>query len=283
LAYRRTVLEDEEKRAVESRGGADRLAFEDIEFLQSDAMRPLRLALEFSKVDLALKDNGIASTISVFGSHRIVSPEQAEEALSQARDDTTLNLAKQKKRLSVWYQEAREFGRIVSERGGALATDGMRQNVIVTGAGPGIMEAANRGAAEAGAPSIGFNIMLPEEQEPNPFITPNLSFHFHYFGIRKMHFAMRANALAVFPGGFGTLDETFEILMLKQSRKCSLIPVILFSHDYWQSTVNFEELWKLELVDRKDVGLFDIVDTAEEAWEAMIGRGLMDQTPIGEI
>lgn len=261
----------------------DRLAFEDVEFLQSDAMRSFRLALEFSRVDLALEEKGIDSTVVVFGSHRIISPEHAEEALGLARDAATLSLAKQQKRLSAWYQEARNFGRIVSERGGALAKNGLLQNVIVTGAGPGIMEAANRGAAEAGAPSIGFNIVLPDVQEPNRFITPDLTFRFHYFGIRKMHFAMRANALAVFPGGFGTLDELFEILTLKQSRKCSLMPVILFSRDYWQSTVNFDALSTLEMIGREDALLYDIVDTAEEAWRVLVSRGLMAQTPRHEV
>jgi uncharacterized protein (TIGR00730 family) len=271
-----------EDRKSECREASYRLAFEDLEFLQSDAMRPLRLALEFSKIDLALKQKGIASTVVVFGSHCIVSPEQAEENLARAHDAKALDLAKQQKRLSPWYQEARNFGRIVSERGGALATDGMRQNVIVTGGGPGIMEAANRGAAEAGAPSIGFNIVLPEEQEPNPFSTPDLTFRFHYFGIRKMHFAMRANALVVFPGGFGTLDELFEILTLKQTRKCALMPVILFSRDYWRSTVNFEALWELELVEHEEAALFEIVDSAEEAWSVMVARGLTAHTPLRE-
>jgi hypothetical protein len=259
------------------------LAFEDTEFLQSDKMRPLRLALEFSKIDLALTEKGIASTVVVFGSSRIMSPEQAEEALSRATDAAALSLAKQQQRLSAWYQEARNFGRIVSERGGALAADGMRQSVIVTGGGPGIMEAANRGATDVGAPSIGFNIVLPEDQEPNRFTTPDLTFRFHYFAIRKMHFAMRANALAVFPGGFGTMDELFEILTLKQTRKCALMPVILFSRDYWRRVVNFEALEALEMIDRDEAALFEIVDTAEEAWSVMVGRGLMPHTPLREV
>lgn len=269
-------------RKGEDREGTWRLAFKDFEFLESDAMRPLRLALEFSKIDLALKERGITSTVVVFGSHRIVSPEQAEEGLKRARSAAAVALAKQQKRLSAWYQEARNFGRIVSERGGALATNGALQNVIVTGGGPGIMEGANRGAAEAGAPSIGFNIVLPEEQESNPFTTPDLTFCFHYFGIRKMHFAMRANALAVFPGGYGTLDELFEILTLKQTRKCALMPVILFSRDYWRSTVNFEALSELEMINREEAALFEIVDTAEEAWDVMVARGLTPHPPLRE-
>jgi uncharacterized protein (TIGR00730 family) len=258
------------------------LAVEDAEFLQSDEMRPLRLALEFSKIELALKERGIASTVVVFGSSRIPSPEQAQEALKRAHGAVALGLAKRQQQLSAWYQEARAFGRIVSERGGALATDGMRQNVIVTGGGPGIMEAANRGAADAGAPSIGFNIVLPNEQAPNRYTTPDLTFRFHYFGIRKVHFAMRANALAIFPGGFGTMDELFEILTLKQTRKCALMPVLLFSRDYWRRIVNFDALAELGMIDRDEVGLFNMVDTAEEAWAVMVGRGLTAQTPLRE-
>jgi uncharacterized protein (TIGR00730 family) len=272
-----------EDKVADARSRSYLLAFEDSEFLQSDKMRPLRLALEFSKIDLALTEKGIASTVVVFGSSRIMSPEQAEEALSRATDAAALSLAKQQQRLSAWYQEARNFGRIVSERGGALAADGMRQSVIVTGGGPGIMEAANRGATDVGAPSIGFNIVLPEDQEPNRFTTPDLTFRFHYFAIRKMHFAMRANALAVFPGGFGTMDELFEILTLKQTRKCALMPVILFSRDYWRRVVNFEALEELEMIDRDEAALFEIVDTAEEAWSVMVGRGLMPHTPLREV
>jgi uncharacterized protein (TIGR00730 family) len=258
------------------------LAFEDEEFLQSDEMRALRLALEFSKVERALTAMRIISTVVVFGSHRVPSPEQAEAALKLANGAEALTRAKQQQRLSLWYQEARKFGRIVSERGGALAGDGICQNVIVTGGGPGLMEAANRGAAEAGAPSIGFNIVLPEEQEPNGFTTPDLTFRFHYFGVRKMHFAMRANALAVFPGGFGTMDELFEILTLKQTRKSAQMPVLLFKRDYWRSIVNFEALAEIGMIDRDEFALFDLVDTAEEAWEVMTRRGLTAHTPLRE-
>jgi uncharacterized protein (TIGR00730 family) len=258
------------------------LAFEDSTFLESDEMRALRLALEFSKADLALTEQGIVSTVVVFGSSRILSPEQVEEALSRANDPAACKRAKQQRELSHWYQEARKFARSVSERGGALATDGTRQNVIVTGGGPGIMEAANRGAAEAGAPSIGFNIVLPEEQPPNPYSAPDLTFCFHYFAIRKMHFAMRANALAVFPGGLGTMDELFEILELKQARKCALMPVILFSREHWRKIINFEALVELGMIDGADAVLFQVVDTAEEAWDVLVGRGLLAHTPLRE-
>ena len=257
------------------------LAFEDAAFLASDEMRPLRLALEFSKADLALAEKGIASIVVVFGSSRIVAPEEAEEAIRRAADPAARARAEQLKALSIWYTEARTFGRIVSERGGARAA-GTRQNVIVTGGGPGIMEAANRGALEAGAPSIGFNIVLADEQPPNPYTTPDLTFCFRYFAIRKMHFAMRANALAIFPGGLGTMDELFEILTLKQTRKSAPIPVILFSRNYWQRIINFEALVELGTIDPVDAGLFEMVDSAEEAWGVLVRHGLIKEPPLRE-
>jgi len=272
-------MDDKEER---QRSRSYLLAVEDREFLESDEMRGLRLALEFGKVERTLKAMNIVSTVVVFGSHRVLSPEQVEATLKLAKGAEASARAKQQQRLSAWYREARNFGRIISERGGALASDGARQNVIVTGGGPGIMEAANRGAADAGAPSIGFNIVLPEEQEPNSYTTPDLTFRFHYFGVRKMHFAMRANALAVFPGGFGTLDELFEILTLKQTRKSAPMPVLLFERDYWRSAVNFEALAELGMIDREELALFDMVDTAEEAWSVMASRGLTAQTPLRE-
>lgn len=259
------------------------LAVEDKEFLQRDELRAFRLALEFSKVDLALAEMGVGSTVVVFGSSRILPPEQADKKVQEARGAGALKRARQQKALSIWYQEARSFGRIVSERGGSLAPVGsVRQNVIATGGGPGIMEAANRGADDAGAPSIGFNIVLPTEQEPNGFSTPNLTFRFHYFAVRKMHFAMRANALAIFPGGLGTMDELFEILTLKQTRKSAPMPIILFSRSYWRKVVNFDALTDLGMIDPEEFGLFDIVDNAEEAWDVMVKRGLTATTPLKE-
>jgi uncharacterized protein (TIGR00730 family) len=259
------------------------LAVEDKEFLQKDELRAFRLALEFSKADLALAEMGIGSTVVVFGSSRVLSPEQADKNVQEARGAGALKRTRQQKALSIWYQEARNFGRIVSERGGSLAPEGgIRQNVIATGGGPGIMEAANRGADDAGAPSIGFNIVLPTEQEPNGYSTPNLTFRFHYFAVRKMHFAMRANALAVFPGGFGTMDELFEILTLKQTRKSAPMPIILFSRSYWRKVVNFDALAALGMIDPTEFGLFDIVDSAEEAWDVMVKRALPAHTPLKE-
>ena len=160
---------------------------------------------------------------------------------------------------------------------------GTCENVITTGGGPGLMEAANRGAADAGAPTIGFNIRLPGEQRPNRYVTPGLSFNFHYFAVRKMHFAIRANALAVFPGGFGTMDELFEILTLKQTRKTHAMPVILFSRSYWKSLVNFPMLAEMGTIDDQDLELFEFADSAEEGWQALMKHGLTTQTPLREV
>ena len=178
-------------------------------------------------------------------------------------------------RQSFWYEQARTFGRIASERGGALRSDGdARDNVIATGGGPGIMEAANRGATEAGAPSIGFNITLPSEQEPNAWSTPDLTFRFHYFAMRKMHLAMRANALVVLPGGFGTLDELFEILTLQQTRKAPLMPTVLIDEQYWRSVFSFDALLEHGMVNPDDAHLFTFADDAEQAWSRLAARGI---------
>jgi len=251
------------------------LAVEDTEFLLRDEMRSLRFAMEYGKPELLLRDWGVRSTVVVFGSARIPSPEQAEAALQKAVDEAAQARARKRAALACWYEQARRFGRIVSERGGALVSNHkLRDNVIATGGGPGIMEAANRGASDVGAPSIGFNITLPAEQEPNRYSTPELTFRFHYFAMRKMHLAMRANALAVFPGGFGTLDELFEILTLQQTRKAPPMPVVLFGRDYWRRIVDFEALVEFGAIEGTDLKLFDVVDDAEEAWAAMIRRGL---------
>jgi uncharacterized protein (TIGR00730 family) len=256
------------------------LAIEDAEFLLRDEMRAMRFAMEFGKPELLLRDWGVRSTVVVFGSARIPSPEQAEQLVRTAKGREAMKSARRQSGLVRWYEEARRFGRIVSERGGALSTDGkLRDNVIATGGGPGIMEAANRGAADAGAPTIGFNITLPTEQEPNAYSTPQLTFRFHYFAMRKMHLAMRANALAVFPGGFGTMDELFEILTLQQTSKAPPMPVVLFGRQFWSKVLDFDALIDFGMIERKDLALFDIVDDAEEAWSAMIRRGLVAHTP----
>ncbi len=269
--------------ADQPRNRAYLLPVEDTEFLLRDEMRGTRFMLEYEKAELGLRDWGVRSTVIVFGSARTPSPEQAEAERAAAVGADATARAERRLGLSRYYAEARNFGRIVSERGGALCTDGdLRDNVIATGGGPGIMEAANRGAADAGAPSIGFNIALPHEQQPNPYSTPDLTFQFHYFAMRKMHFAMRANALVAFPGGFGTLDELFEILTLEQTRKAPPVPIVLLGRDYWQRIVNFDALVEDGVIDAADLDLFSFADTAEEAWTALLSHGLKAHTPAEE-
>ena len=256
------------------------LPIEDTDFLLRDEVRAVRFALEYQKAELLLRDAGIRSTVVVFGSARIPSPEQAEDMLRAARNAEERRLARRRQRQTIYYETARAFARTVSARGGALdSIGGLRDNVIATGAGPGIMEAASRGAADVGAPAIGFNISLPTEQRPNPYVTPMLCFQFHYFAMRKMHLAMRANALAAFPGGFGTMDELFEILTLIQTRKAPTIPVVLFGRSYWRQVVNFKALCTAGMVSLEDLNLFDVVDDVEEAWACLLRRGLKAHTP----
>ena len=240
-----------------------RLAALDQAFLLGDSMRGVRFLLEFAKADEALRAWGIRSTIVVFGSARV-------------REDTA-------GRPGDWYAQARLLGRIASEQGGACGPAGQPlDNVIATGGGPGIMEAANRGAFETGAPSIGFNITLPREQLPNPYSTPDLTFRFHYFAMRKMHLAMRANALVVFPGGFGTLDELFELLTLRQTRKAPAIPIVLVDETYWRSVINFEALIEQGMVDAADLSLFAFADTADAAWTQLVSAGLCLSRPADQ-
>lgn len=240
----------------------------DTEFLLRPEMRGIRFALEYSKADLLLNDWGIRSTIIVFGSARCLSPENAiNSSTGLTSDQVTRQLA--------WYEAARMFGRIASERGGAFSPKHRwRDNVIATGGGPGIMEAANRGAHELGAPTIGFNITLPHEQKPNPYITAELNFQFHYFAMRKMHLAMRANGLVVFPGGFGTLDELFEMLTLQQSQKAPPTPIVLFDRSYWSRIVSFETLVAEGVISPKDLNLFEFANTPDEIWTSLVRRGL---------
>ena len=251
-----------------------RLAFTDAEFLLREELRPVRLQLELLKPELELLARGIESTIVTFGSARIMEPAQARarreaaDALSLASpDDPTLavaaRIAANLERLSRNYDEARRFANLVST---PRRADGQQRYVIVTGGGPGIMEAANRGAADVGAISIGHNIVLPHEQAPNPWITPELCFQFHYFALRKMHLTTRAKALVVFPGGFGTFDELFEILCLIQTGKSRPMPVLLFDRAYWSRVVSFPALVEEGVIDGRDLALFDFVETAEEAW-----------------
>jgi uncharacterized protein (TIGR00730 family) len=261
--------------AAQKRARSYQLAIEDQEFLLRDEMRPFRFGMEYAKAEYALRDWGVRSTVVVFGSARIPAPEQAAALAEAATSPAAKREAKRAAERSRMYEDARAFARIVSLRGGALAATGApRDNVIATGGGPGIMEAANRGASEAGAPSIGFNITLPHEQDPNAWSTPALTFRFHYFAMRKMHLAMRANALAVFPGGFGTFDELFELLTLVQTGKATPRPIVLFDREFWEEAVNFKLLVERGMIDEKDLSLFDIVDTPEEAWASLVRRGL---------
>jgi uncharacterized protein (TIGR00730 family) len=254
------------------------LAVEDQAFLLRDEMRAFRFGMEYAKAELELRDWGVRSTVVVFGSARIPSPEKAEALAGRAATAAEKRAAKRAQAQSRWYEDARAFARIVSLRGGALAATGApRDNVIATGGGPGIMEAANRGAAEVGAPSIGFNITLPHEQAPNIWSTPALTFRFHYFAMRKMHLAMRANALAVFPGGFGTFDELFELLTLVQTRKATPRPVVLVGREFWEKVVDFRLLVEQGMIDAADLDLFEVVDTPEEAWASLVRRGLQAQ------
>jgi len=232
-----------------------RLASLDQDFIMGPSMRGVRFLLEFAKADEAMRTWGVRSTIVVFGSARI-------------REDGPDPHPR-------WYAAAREFAAIASTRGGAyLSARQDRHNVICTGGGPGIMEAANRGAADAGAPSIGLNITLPHEQFPNAYSTPELTFRFHYFAMRKMHLAMRANALVVFPGGFGTLDELFEILTLRQTDKSKPIPIVLFDEAYWRSIINFEALIEAGMITPHDLELFHYAETAEDTWQCLLRGGL---------
>ncbi len=243
------------KDTPQTRSASYRLAFADTDFLLRDELRPVRLQLELLKPELALQREGIDSTIVVFGSARTPSPDDASD--EGARD----------------YQDAREFARLMSEK---KQPDG-RRDIIVTGGGPGIMEAANRGAHEAGARSVGLNIVLPHEQAPYPYVTPDLSFQFHYFAIRKMHFLMRARALVCFPGGFGTMDELFETLTLIQTGKIVPIPVLLFREAWWRRIVNFEALADDGKIGRADLDIFRFVETAGQA-AAMIEEFYGEET-----
>jgi uncharacterized protein (TIGR00730 family) len=230
-----------------NQGAAYRLALFDREFLLSPAMRGVRLQIECTKADEALRAWGVRSTIVVFGGSRV-------------REDGA-------GRHAAWYAEARRFGRIASERGGALhPVAGLRDHVIATGGGPGIMEAASRGAHDVGAPAIGFNIRLPQEQAPNVYTTPELTFQFHYFAIRKLHLAMRARALVVFPGGFGTMDELFELLTLRQTARLGTVPIILVDEDYWRRLINWETLEQEGMIAPGELALLRFAPDAEAAW-----------------
>ena len=257
--------------SAQGRSASYQLAFQDPDFLLRDELRPVRLQLELLKPELILQEQHIESTVVVYGSARIKDPETAETLLvsalaeyNRSKDDplSAKKLASARRTLenSRYYDEARKLGHLIS------SNTGKDQLVLVTGGGPGIMEAANRGAHEAGMPSIGMNIVLPHEQAPNSYITPDLNFQFHYFAVRKMHLLMRAKSLVAFPGGFGTLDELFETLTLIQTQKVQPIPVLLFGQAFWKRIINFDVLVEEGTISNKDLDLFEYVETAEEAW-----------------
>ena len=235
----------------QTRAQAYKLAYDDQEFMCRDELRPVRLQLELLKPELMMQEYGVESTVVLFGGARIPEPAKKDSARTKTLAD-----------LSRFYDEAREFSRLMTLRS---KVNNHRENVVVTGGGPGVMEAGNRGAEDAGGVSIGLNIVLPHEQAPNEYVTPDLCFNFHYFAIRKMHFLMRAEAIAIFPGGFGTLDELFESLTLIQTGRMKKVPILLFGRDFWTKIVNWDALSEAGTISAEDLDLFSFVETAQEA------------------
>lgn len=255
-----------------------KLATEDLGFINSYAARSTRLGLDYQKAELAMQKHGIKHTVVVFGSARIVEYQTAKNRLSVIEDEldknpadtdlrSKLSIAERMLEKSVYYDDARKFGTLVGSSGKG-PTD--CKVAVMTGGGPGIMEAANRGAFDVGAKSIGMNIKLPHEQFPNPYITPELCFQFHYFAIRKLHFFIRAKALVVYPGGFGTFDELFELLTLVQTKKMDAIPIVLVSKYYWNRAIDFVFLQEEGVIAKGDLDIFKIVDNADEAWSHIV-------------
>jgi uncharacterized protein (TIGR00730 family) len=249
---------------------AYRLAFTDPEFMLRRETRGLRIQLEMLKPDLDQAEQGIENTIVVFGSARFASPEDAQASLQQAQssgDASALVIAQRQVRNALYYDQARLFARLVAAHSSHRRPE--ERLFIATGGGPGIMEAANRGAHEMGALSVGLNIALPHEQSPNPYVTPNLSFKFHYFALRKMHFMMRAKALVAFPGGFGTLDELFEVITLVQTQKAKPVPIILFGSEYWKRLFNTDVMLEEGVISPQDLELFTYVDDPQAGWNVI--------------
>jgi uncharacterized protein (TIGR00730 family) len=244
---------------------AYRLAFQDMDFLLREDLRPVRFQLELLKPELLLDEARIGSTFVFYGSARIPEPEKAEVLLSTAATEDQRRIAERLKAKSRYYDEARKLARLASRCD--PDPDGLKHFVVCSGGGPSIMEAANRGAQDEGADSIGLNIVLQHEQMPNAYVTPGLSFQFHYFALRKMHFLLRARAVAVFPGGFGTFDEMFELLTLIQTGKVKPLPIFLFGREFWERVVDFDALVEEGVIAAADLDLFTYVDTAEEAWD----------------
>lgn len=245
-----------------------RLAFTDEHFLLREDLRPVRMQLELLKPELILREEHIVATIVIFGSARLVPRAVAEQRLARAEvdgDAAAVGRARMALTMSRYYEEARQLSSLITRA--SHAQD--EKIVVVTGGGPGVMEAGNRGAAEAGGPSIGLNIVLPHEQEPNPYITPRLCFQFHYFALRKMHFLMRSAGLVCFPGGFGTLDEMFEVLTLTQTGKVRRRPIVLVGREFWSKLINWQWMVDTGMIAAEDLKLFHVVETAEEAWEVL--------------
>lgn len=243
---------------------AYKLAFQDMDFLLREDLRPVRFQLELLKPELILDEAHIGSTFVFYGSARIPEPAKSQAMLDMASDPVAKRRAESLVAKSHYYEVARELARLCSNF--PRDEKGLRHFVVCSGGGPSIMEAANRGAADVHAESIGLNIVLPHEQAPNPYVTPSLSMQFHYFALRKMHFLLRARALAAFPGGFGTFDELFELLTLIQTGKVAPIPVLLFGREFWERVVNFEALVEEGVVSERDLGIFRFVETAAEGW-----------------
>ena len=233
------------------------LAFDDREFMTREELRPVRLQLELLKPEMLMQEEGIESTVVLFGGARIPAPGEEPGGKNEKQNENLRKYAK-------FYQVAHDFAKLCSEQ--AAKTD-YSEFIVCSGGGPGVMEAANKGASDAGAPSIGLNIVLPHEQAPNIYVTPELSFQFHYFAIRKMHFLMRAKAITAFPGGYGTMDELFETLTLIQTKRVAPMPVILFAEEFWRSIINFENLADAGTISPEDLDLFKFAETAEEGWK----------------
>ncbi len=261
----RTSVEDvaaaqEAASTPQTESAAFRLAFADAEFLTSEDTRGIRFQLEYLKAEFRLRERGINSTVVLFGGARI--PEPGKPAWAARNEIQRKNLEAS----SRYYEEARRFAQYASLTSKALDH---KEYVVVTGGGPGVMEAGNRGADDVGAPSIGLNIVLPHEQNPNSFITPELCFNFHYFATRKIHFLLRAKAVAIFPGGFGTLDEFFETLTLIQTGRMERVPLLLFGMEFWKKVINFEALAEAGTIAPNDPDLFTVVDSAAEGWDVI--------------
>ena len=255
------------------------LAFQDTDFLLREDLRPVRFQLELLKPELLLDEARICSMMVFYGSARIPEPAKAQMLLDLATDDRGRRIAERLIAKSKYYDVARELARLASEFPRDL--NGNRHFVVCSGGGPSIMEAANRGAVDVGAETVGLNIVLPHEQAPNPYVTPSLSFQFHYFALRKMHFLLRARAVAVFPGGFGTFDETFELLTLIQTGKIKPMPVLMFGREFWEKVVDFEALADEGVIAHKDIALITFVETAEEAWAAVQAFYAKDEEEAG--